>query len=236
MLLDVLLALAASLLLLIGGFVAWIVWRAWRAPGISMDALPEPGAVVLIVLTALATGVPALLLWRWRRWPTPPEWRRAAHALTQPATWAWSIGVAVAVALLNAGIGAWLEHARISVEPTNQALLLQADAQAPVLLGLFAVLIGPAYEELLFRRVLFGRLWQAGAPLLGIVLSSALFATAHELPGVGGGSVLGSGVLWLVYAGMGAAFAWVYRRTGSLPAAIATHSLHNAIALWVLPQ
>lgn len=236
MLLDTLIALAASLLLMLAGFVVWIAWREIGNPAFDPRALPEPNAVVLIVLTALATGGPALLLWRWRRWPTPPEWHAAARALTRPATWLWSIGVAVLVALANAGIGTWLEHARIHVTPTNQALLLQADAEAPLLLGVFAVLIGPAYEELLFRRVLFGRLWQAGAPALGIVLSSALFACAHELPGVGGGSALGSSVLWLSYAGMGAAFAWVYRRTGSLPAAIVTHGLHNAIALWVLPH
>jgi membrane protease YdiL (CAAX protease family) len=39
-----------------------------------------------------------------------------------------------------------------------------AIARFPLFLVLFAVVLAPAYEELLFRRVLFGRLWKAGRP------------------------------------------------------------------------
>jgi len=37
--------------------------------------------------------------------------------------------------------------------------------------------------------------------------------------------------LWVIYGGMGAAFAWVYRRTGTLWAAVIAHAVNNAIAL-----
>ena len=47
------------------------------------------------------------------------------------------------------------------------------------LVVLFAVVLAPLYEELLFRRVLFGRLWHAGWPVLGIALSSVIFALVH---------------------------------------------------------
>ncbi|MNW13365.1 CAAX amino terminal protease self- immunity [compost metagenome] len=40
--------------------------------------------------------------------------------------------------------------------------------------------------------------------------------------------------LWLVYGGMGAAFAWLYQRTGTLWAPIVAHALNNAIALAAL--
>jgi hypothetical protein len=40
--------------------------------------------------------------------------------------------------------------------------------------------------------------------------------------------------LWLVYGGMGAAFCWLYRRTGTLWAAITAHALNNAVALAAL--
>src|SRR3546814_11847488 len=69
--------------------------------------------------------------------------------------------------------------------PTNQPLIEAMGARNPALLLLVVALLAPAYEELLFRRVLFGRLWAAGRPLLGIVLSSAEFACTHELPGTG---------------------------------------------------
>src|SRR3546814_7665495 len=87
-------------------------------------------------------------------------------------------------------------------------------ARNPALLLLVVALLAPAYEELLFRRVLFGRLWAAGRPLLGIVLSSVAFACMHELPGTGGNGLLAGALLWTCYAMMGALFAWVYRRTG----------------------
>jgi uncharacterized protein len=96
------------------------------------------------------------------------------------------------------------------------------------------VVLAPAYEELLFRRVLFGRLLAAGRPVLGIVLSSLAFALLHEIPGLSGNGVLAICQLWLVYGTMGAAFAWLYWRTGSLWAAILAHGLNNAIAMAAL--
>jgi membrane protease YdiL (CAAX protease family) len=228
-----------SLALMIVGFAGWALWRATQLPagtGFEIARLGEPDGITLLLLTMLATGGPALLLWRWRRWPTRLEWRDAWQALSRLQTWAWCVGIAALVALMNAGIGHVLEAMHVNAEPSNQALLLRADAEAPWFLALFAVLIAPAYEELLFRRVLLGRFLQAGAPMLGLLFSSALFATAHEVPGLGGNPMSASLVLWSTYAVMGLAFGEVYRRTGSLPAAIATHGLHNAIALWWLPH
>src|SRR3546814_1196571 len=78
------------------------------------------------------------------------------------------------------------QQAGVEQVPTNQPLIEAMGARNPALLLLVVALLAPAYEELLFRRVLFGRLWAAGRPLLGIVLSSAAFACMHELPGTGG--------------------------------------------------
>ena len=118
--------------------------------------------------------------------------------------------------------------------PTNLALMEQAITRFPWFLALFAVVLAPAYEELLFRRVLFGRLWQAGRPVLGIVLSSLAFALVHEIPGTSANGPWEIAQLWLVYGGMGAAFAWLYQRTGTLWAPIAAHALNNGIALVAL--
>ena len=85
-------------------------------------------------------------------------------------------------------------------EPTNLAIIEAALLSNPVFLTLFGVLIAPAYEELLFRRVLFGRLWAAGRPWLGVVLSSRVFALMHEIPGTTGNGWQATGVLWLTYA------------------------------------
>jgi len=103
-----------------------------------------------------------------------------------------------------------------------------------MLLLLFAVVLAPIYEEMLFRRVLFGRLWRDGWPLLGAVCSAVLFAFMHEPPLVGDKALAAQLPLWLVYTCMGLAFAWVYRRTGSLVAPIIAHGLNNAFAIGIM--
>ena len=67
-----------------------------------------------------------------------------------------------------------------------------------------------------------------------MALSSVIFALVHEMPGLNGKPAGSTAFLILVYAGMGAIFAWVYRRTGTLWAPVAAHILNNAIALAVL--
>lgn len=82
--------------------------------------------------------------------------------------------------------------------------------------------------------MLFGRLLAAGRPWLGIALSSAIFALVHEVPGISGNGPAAIAQLWLIYGSMGAAFAWLYWRTGTLWAPIAAHGINNATALAAL--
>src|SRR3546814_19526665 len=56
----------------------------------------------------------------------------------------------------------------------------------------------------------------------------------HELPGTGGNGLLAGALLWTCYAMMGALFAWVYRRTETLWAAIGAHAVNNLIACMLL--
>ena len=67
--------------------------------------------------------------------------------------------------------------------------------------------------------------------VLGMILSGCAFALAHEAPGLNGNGAAATTLLLVVYAGMGVAFAWLYRRTGTLWAPIAAHALNNALAL-----
>ena len=135
---------------------------------------------------------------------------------------------------LFSGAVSWLgEQWGIRPTPTNLAMVEEAMARFPLFMLAFTVLLAPAYEELLFRRVLFGRLWAAGLPWTGLLLSSVAFALVHELPGATAGG-WETGQLWLVYGVMGGAFAWLYRRTGTLWAPIAAHAVNNAVAVAVL--
>ncbi len=241
--LDVVLAITLSFSTLMLGLVGWAAWQGIRIAqqqGGAPDAqalqaqLGTPPVLFLIVTTLVSTGGTALVLYVWRRRATPVERRESHDRLRLPGTWCWALGAGLATFVFSTVMSASGRALGLDLEPSNLDLIRDGFARFPVFLALFAVVLAPLYEELLFRRVLFGRLWQAGWPVLGLVLSSLVFALVHELPGLNG-KPLGSTVfLILVYAGMGAIFAWVYRRTGTLWAPIAAHILNNAIALAVL--
>ncbi|MCR6686124.1 CPBP family intramembrane glutamic endopeptidase [Pseudoxanthomonas sp.] len=238
---DVALALlvmfAASLL----AGVAWGVWRAVAAvaanggeaidPSRLGEVIGEPGALAQMLMAIVSMATPALLLYFWRRRAGRGERSRSRAALRRPATWGWALLVA---ALVFAGttLASWLmQLAGSEPVPTNLAMVEEASRRWPWFLFLFAVGLAPAYEELLFRRVLFGRFLAAGRPWLGMAVSSLAFALMHEVPGISANPPLAVVQLLAVYAGMGAAFAWVYRRTGTLWAPILAHGLNNAVAL-----
>ncbi len=195
-----------------------------------LQSMTQPGGMAMIWLTLLSTGGAAVCVYLLRDKATAAQRQASREACTRASTWGWAVLVGLGTLATSSLIG-WLgQQAGSQPEPTNEAMIRGAFDQSPVFMFLFAALLAPAYEELLFRRVLFGRLWRAGRPWLGMALSSTAFALIHELPGLSDNSVPATLQLWLTYGLMGAAFAWVYRRTGSLWAAIAAHALNNAIA------
>ena len=223
---DLFLAVAALLAFALLGGAAWTFVLGLQ--GVPADrAAPGPGA--MIVLSLFATGLAAVLVYALRRPASRAERRASLRAWRNPWTYSWVALAVIASVGFSALAGLTAQSLQIEMRPSN-AVLGAAIRNHPLLLLLFATLVAPAYEELLFRRVLFGRLWAAGRPGLGLVLSSLAFALVHEPPGLGASHGLGMALLWAVYAFMGAVFAWVYRQTGSLWAAYAAHALNNLIA------
>ncbi|WP_426804599.1 CPBP family intramembrane glutamic endopeptidase [Stenotrophomonas sp. SrG] len=235
----------ATLSLLALSMASGLLWGLYRAVIVVRDTgaqaadalaqqMGQPGALAQILMAVFATGGAAIFLYFLRRRADATERRASFEAARRPSTWGWTALVALGVIIGSNGI-AWLaRQAGIEPVPTNLALMEQALARFPWFLALFAIVLAPAYEELLFRRVLFGRLWQAGRPWLGMLLSSLAFALVHEVPGTSANGPWEIAQLWLVYGGMGAAFAWLYQRTGTLWAPIVAHALNNAIALAAL--
>lgn len=238
---DLLLALLLFALLSLLGGMAWAVWRvvelalAGRLPEDAQayaTALGQPGVLATIGMTVLGVGGTAVAMWalRGRRIvPVPAGAARAARSAG--STWMWVLATGGVVYLVSTGVSLLAQHLHLPLQPSNQGLIEESLSRNPALLFVFAALLAPMYEELLFRRVFFARLWQAGRPALGGVLSAALFALMHEVPFVGDKPLAGTLVLWVTYGFMGLAFAWVYRRTGTLWAAVATHALNNTLAL-----
>lgn len=236
--LDALIALLVMLLAALAGGVVWGVARGvelGHAGGaIDAERIGQPGPTVILGIALVATALAALSVYAWRRRATPDERLHSRHMARRPSTWGWAVLAGATAFVASTGLNLIGQRGGIEWLPTNQALIQGAAQQQPWLVWMGAVLLAPMYEELLFRRVLFGRLWAAGYPLWGAVLSAALFALLHEVPGQGGNSLSATALLWLAYGFMGLVFAWVYRRTATLWAPIAAHALNNLIACIVL--
>jgi membrane protease YdiL (CAAX protease family) len=243
-LVDALIAIGVMLAL---SLVAGAAWAAMRGVQIALQsgtdlqdadavtrAIGQMDSATLLWMTLFSTGVAALVPYFWRRRASVAERMASFTAIRRPATWGWIVLAALA-SLFFSGVlptlGNWLG---LAANPSNEAPLKQALVASPSFVVLFAVLLAPAYEELLFRRVLFGRLWAAGWPKLGMALSSIGFALIHEPPGLSHNTIGATVWLWLIYSLMGATFAWVYRRTDTLWAPIAAHGLNNAVAMGLL--
>ncbi|QJD69563.1 CPBP family intramembrane metalloprotease [Xanthomonas campestris pv. badrii] len=243
---DALIAIGLLLSLSVAGFALWGALRgiahvqAAKAQGLTpspaevMAAIGQPGVMVQLLTALVSTATPAVLLYYWRRRASASEQAASRAAARRSSTWGWTALIAAAVFLLSNLVSVAASALGIKPVPTNLPLMEEAIEQWPLALTVFAVLIAPAYEELLFRRVLFGRLLAAGRPWLGVVLSGVLFALVHEVPGISGNGPAAIAQLWLVYGSMGAAFAWLYWRTGTLWAPIAAHGINNATALAAL--
>lgn len=233
--LAVVLATAFAMMLACG-----IVWAATQEAGHAATAagatrrVGVPGPLAQVASTFAAMGAAALALLFWRRRPSAEAWRRSLAAARQPATWGLALLAAAITGVLVVAIGLAANASGLHPDPSNDAVIRALVRQHPVLLWLFVAALAPMYEEVLFRRGIYGRFAEAGRPRLGMAISAALFAFAHEIPGSGEGGVAAGLVLWSAYAVMGAVFAWTYRRTGTLWSAILAHALHNALSLLML--
>lgn len=234
---DLVIVFATAFVVMLVCGVVWAVTQLVGQTSTGAGALqhaPAPGPLTDVVASFAGIGTAAFVLLFWRRRPSPEAWRRSLAAARQPVTWGLSVLAAAITAVLVAAIGLAAEAFGLHPDPSNDAVIRALIHEHPLLLWTFVVGFAPAYEEVLFRRGLFGRFAEAGRWRLGLAISAALFAFAHEIPGTGDGGVAAGLVLWAAYAVMGAVFAWVYRRTGTLWAAILAHALHNALSLLML--
>lgn len=237
---DTALALVIGFALTTLASLLWGVLTGFRAAlrGADADAvgaaISAPGALAQICMVLLASASTALLLYAWRRPASAAERGISRERIRRPRTWLLAIATAVLLFVGTSLISWLLQQAGIPPSPSNLAVIRAAMVQSPALVVFFTVVAAPLYEELLFRRVLFGRFWQARRPFLGMWLSGFVFALSHEVPGLGEGPLAATLCLFAVYAMMGVAFAWLYRRTGTLWAPIVAHALNNGLALLFL--
>lgn len=130
--------------------------------------------------------------------------------------------VALTVVKLLGGILLYLQHGA-DANTVNQAALEKAGLH-PILLFTLAAIAAPVVEELIFRGLLFGKLF-GHRSIIGLLLSSFLFGLIH-MP-----SDLGS---WFIYGGMGLVLGFVYLRTNKLAYTMWIHFLNNGIAVMLM--
>lgn len=207
---------------------AWLLVMllvAWPMKAMGTP-LPEiPGLMLAVLLTAL-------IACHYRCRITAADVAVANAALRRPSTWGWIVLGVLASGAVDTGVlqvGEWIGQPLV---PANQALIDELMAASPLLAWLSVVVLAPVAEELAFRRLLFGRFLRAGRPWLGLVLTSALFACLHEVPGLSEGPWWATCLLWIAYFNGGAVLAGLYWRTGSLWAPILAHMAGNALALY----
>jgi uncharacterized protein len=237
---DVVIAMAVMLAMSLFAGLLWGLLLVIEMAGKGLDSAAiaaraaQPGLLLQMGTAALSVGTAALVLVLWRRRPTAGERAQSRIAARRGVTWALSIGTGLLTTLLTTGLSSLADAASIDITPTNEAMIRGLTVQSPWLLIPFAAVLAPIYEEVLFRRVFYGRLLAAGRPLLGLALSAGLFALMHEIPGLGGNPWTVTLALWTVYAALGVAFALLYRRCGTLWAPIGAHATHNLLACVLL--
>lgn len=137
--------------------------------------------------------------------------------------------VQLALSLISQSLSGESWFRRITREDTSslaiQELVRGLEFAPAVIVGifLFAVIIAPFCEELLFRGVLYNALKKRFGHGWAAPVSGAIFALVHA-------SVFGFIPRWLI----GWLLANMYHRSGSLWVPFIAHAMNNALALFVL--
>ena len=120
-------------------------------------------------------------------------------------------------------IGSIVMMMEVVSNSTNQAAIENAHMN-PFLLITFTVIMAPIVEELVFRGLLMGRVFNPDS-IVGLIVSSLLFGLVHMPNSIG---------VWIVYAGMGLALGIAYRKFQKLEYCIMAHIINNSIAVSML--
>lgn len=195
-----------------------VVGRAFAIPIGHLDQLTPEQIGILTAGQDLTLGLSLVVLLR--AWP---KLRPADLGLTSPVRADLGIAVGVGLWLLSIAI-ANLQAAVVGAHPQS---LIVAAAAHPSVVGLVIDLVFGAgvvavVEELFFRVVLFALLRQRMRFIYAAILSSALFAIAHEISA------------WLPVFALGLGLAYLYEKRHSLWTNAFAHGTLNAISFLLL--
>jgi membrane protease YdiL (CAAX protease family) len=181
-----------------------------------------------IILSVLLSGVPmiALLLFLARRAPWWPQFGLENwSAVSLKQTMIVSIGAVIGVTIFNTIYGTLVIEAlgkdfKFQTEITSLLNAIPKTGLNVFLLYLAVTVVAPAVEELLFRGFLQNALRKWFGPVASIAMAAMIFSAVHmqfyEFP---------------VLMALGAAFGYVYHKTGSMRVTMLLHMVNNAATL-----
>lgn len=226
------LALAAVLVILFSallgalGFVVHLALQGSLDGPIRDSGGDIPVEALVGAMLGMHAGILATWLLRRRglRRLAPRGGRTRSLALAVAGALA-AVAISVLLSLLGSAGGE-------QVVPSNAAPLAEL-SRRPWLGVALIVILAPLAEELLMRHMLLRRFVVAGRPLLGLLLTSLLFALLHE-PGAEDRGTLAYVSALTIYAAMSVCYGAVYLATGRYWAAALAHALNNTVGLIAL--
>ncbi len=203
---------------LLANVAVLVVGRVFAIPIGHLDQLTPEQIGILTAGQDLTLGLSLVILLR--AWP---KLRPEDLGLTARVRADLGVGVGVGLWLLSIAI-ANLQAAVVGAHPQS---LIVAAATHPSVVGLIIDLVFGAgivavVEELFFRVVLFALLRQRMRFIYAAILSSALFAIAHEISA------------WLPVFALGLGLAYLYEKRHSLWTNAFAHGTLNAISFLLL--
>jgi hypothetical protein len=147
-----------------------------------------------------------------------PFWRSLGWTFAFRGGWI-CLPAGPVLAVATAKLGEWL-HAPAIPSPLEGLI---SDRRSLIVLMIFVTLLGPIWEELLFRGFLFPLLAKSVGPWLGIVLSAIPFALLH------GAQNQWSWQYVLLIFVAGCVFGFARFKTGSTVAAAIVHAGYNTL-------
>ena len=188
---------------------------------LAATVLHDDDALALGVLLGTAGAWAGL----WLTLSRASAWGWRELGFVRPRRSPWHLLWQVPAALLLGGIAAGLLGNLLGIggggTSTSDQELVDAATVGPwslVVVGLCGVLVLPAAEEVLFRRVLLDWLLTRLRPGLAVLLAAAAFAVVHVAP---------AAMVYVVFLGLFACLLRLWH--GSLWAPLALHACNNAL-------
>jgi membrane protease YdiL (CAAX protease family) len=148
----------------------------------------------------------------------------AVYTLILGISWAGLTTLLSRLILMN-----FLDSSKIDLSLTQDKFLYNFENNIVIFFGLtlYALLLAPIYEEIIFRGFIQNYLSRYLKPIVALSLTSLAFSFIHYHFGFGLSNL--AGILSIFVLSMFIGF--LYQRTGSLIACMVLHSLNNCLAI-----